>query len=206
MSEEIEINSEEFEFKLSLIGKKKKKKNIDLSIDNNNEDKNILIKLEEDVFNDYNKLLDRALSKMTHKLDEKTTFKIPPPNVQRFGSKKSIWNNFKIICDTIKRNINHVMTYILTECCTTGSLDEQNSFILKGRYDSKQIESILRKYLLEFVKCSNCGNLNTELNKDSITRLTFIECLNCKSKKSVSIIKEGFHATTKSDRKKERKL
>lgn len=199
-SEEQNIDSEEFEFKLTLVGKKKKKKNIELLTDDNISNVEIPI----DVFNDYNKLLDRALSKMSGKLVEKTSFKISPPNIQRFGSKKTIWSNFKNICDTIRRNMNHVMTYFLTECCTTGSFDEQNNFILRGRYDSKQIESILRKYLLEYVKCTNCGDLNTEFNKDSITRLTFIECLNCKSKKSISIIKEGFHATTKSDRKKER--
>jgi translation initiation factor 2 subunit 2 len=47
---------------------------------------------------------------------------------------------------------------------------------------------------------------NTTLTKDNMTRLVFIDCAACGSKRSVTQIKSGFHATTKADRKAQKKL
>lgn len=46
-----------------------------------------------------------------------------------------------------------------------------------------------------------CRSLDTELQRDGNTRLYFVACKKCKSTKSVSAIKAGFHAATKADRR-----
>jgi translation initiation factor 2 subunit 2 len=46
-----------------------------------------------------------------------------------------------------------------------------------------------------------CNNTDTLLTRDNITRLQFVECKICGSKRSVMSIKSGFRATSKADRK-----
>ncbi len=193
-----EIDDIDLEFKKSLTLKKKKKttKNKDNIITN-------IINENIDNFN-YDYMLNRVLNNKVSIIESKTHLKLVPPLIEKISIKKVMFVNIKIISNIIDRDIEHLKQYILTECSTSGSFDEEKRLILKGRYDSKQIESILKKYITEYVKCTNCNNLSTKLEKDPITRLTFIICNNCKSKKSVSLIKEGFHATLRSDRIKER--
>jgi hypothetical protein len=48
--------------------------------------------------------------------------------------------------------------------------------VLKGRYLSKGIETILRNYIRDYVLCSTCKSARTELQKDSFSKLLFIYC------------------------------
>jgi hypothetical protein len=57
------------------------------------------------------------------------------------------------------------------------------------------------RYMLAYVQCQMCKSFDTILNKDSVTRLTFIECQRCQARKSVSNVEKGFHATNRADRK-----
>ena len=45
-------------------------------------------------------------------------------------------------------------------------------------------------------------NPETSLTRDSVTRLYFIQCESCGSRRSVAPIKTGFHATNRTDRRK----
>lgn len=47
-----------------------------------------------------------------------------------------------------------------------------------------------------------CRNPETSLTRDSVTRLYFIQCESCGSRRSVAPIKTGFHATMRTDRRK----
>ena len=66
------------------------------------------------------------------------------------------------------------------------------------------IESLLRKYVTEFVQCQLCKNVDTSLRKDNVSRLFFMDCKLCSSSRSVAPIKAGYHATGKGERKKAR--
>ena len=81
------------------------------------------------------------------------------------------------------------------------SLDPEGRLTFKGRFTPKQIESVVKKYMLAYVQCQMCKSFDTNLVKDSTTRLTFIECNRCRARRSVTQVKAGFHATTKKDRK-----
>ncbi|VDL83620.1 unnamed protein product [Nippostrongylus brasiliensis] len=75
---------------------------------------------------------------------------------------------------------------------TTGSIDGNNCLIVKGRFQQKHFESVLRKYIKEYVMCHTCRSSDTELTKD--TRLFFLQCHTCGSRCSVTAIKSGFTA------------
>ncbi|GMT00691.1 hypothetical protein PENTCL1PPCAC_22865 [Pristionchus entomophagus] len=123
---------------------------------------------------------------------EKKKFAMKPPEVGRAGSKKTAFVNFNEICKHMKRNPKHVLQFLMAELGTTGSIDGNNCLIVKGRFQQKHFESVLRKYIKEYVMCHTCKNTDTELTKD--TRLFFLQCQSCGSRCSVAAIKSGFTA------------
>ena len=56
------------------------------------------------------------------------------------------------------------------------------------------MESVLRRYIIEYVTCKTCKSMNTELKRESANRLHFLSCKACGSTRSVSSIKTGFQA------------
>ncbi|KAL6939370.1 hypothetical protein ACO0RG_003207 [Hanseniaspora osmophila] len=127
-------------------------------------------------------------------------FRIPPPVVQRDG-KKSIFVNIQDISEKLQRNPEHLIQYLFAELGTSGSVDGQKRLVIKGKFQSKQMEGVLRRYIIEYVTCKTCKSINTELRKEQSNRLFFLVCKSCGSTRSVSSIKSGFQATVKRIRK-----
>jgi len=147
----------------------------------------------------YDELLTRVFGIMREKnpgFEEgyKVKFKLSPPQVGRAGSKKTAFANFPEICKQLKRTPKHLLAFLLAELGTSGSVDGNNQLIIKGRFQQKHIESVLRKYIKEYVTCHTCHAAETELQKD--TRLFFLQCLTCGSRCSVAAIKSGYQAVT----------
>lgn len=88
---------------------------------------------------------------------------------------------------------------------TTGNLDGEGNLVLKGRWRPKQFESLLKKYIREYIECQNCHSPETTLTKDNATRLFFLTCKVCNSTRSVAQIKAGFHAVSRDDRRAAKK-
>jgi len=147
----------------------------------------------------YEDLLNRVFNIMREKnpdvaTGEKKKFKLSPPQVGRAGSKKTAFANFPEICKQLKRTPKHLLAFLLAELGTSGSVDGNNQLIIKGRFQQKHIESVLRKYIKEYVTCHTCHSAETELQKD--TRLFFLQCSTCGSRCSVAAIKSGYQAVT----------
>lgn len=66
------------------------------------------------------------------------------------------------------------------------------------------MERIYKKYLEQYVRCSNCKSYTTKLDKDPSTRLYMLECKQCGATRSVAAIKAGYHAVKRGERKKAR--
>ncbi|BFZ54402.1 translation initiation factor eIF-2 beta subunit [Savitreella phatthalungensis] len=123
---------------------------------------------------------------------EKRKYTIVPPNVQREGSKKTCFANLADIAKRMHRSSEHVIAFIYAELGTTGSIDGAGRLILRGRYQQKQIETVLRRYIMEYVTCKTCRSPDTVLVKEN--RLFFLDCEQCNSRRSVQAIKTGFSA------------
>ena len=102
-----------------------------------------------------------------------------PPQLVRVGSKKVAWVNFTEICNLMKRPPDHLTQFVLAEFGTEGSIAGDGQLILRGNYKEKHAESLLRKYIREFVTCDMCKSANTTLARDSSTRLYNVTCHNC---------------------------
>lgn len=146
----------------------------------------------------YDQLIDMVFNIMREKNPEvisgkKKTFVMKPPQVQRAGTKKTAFTNFSEICRLLKREPKHVLQFLMAELGTTGSIDGNQCLIVKGRFQQKHFENVLRVYIRDYVTCHTCRSSDTLLTKD-ISRLFFIQCKTCGSRCSVSSIKSGFTA------------
>ncbi|KMT17413.1 hypothetical protein BVRB_2g038680 [Beta vulgaris subsp. vulgaris] len=115
-----------------------------------------------------------------------------PPQVMREGTKKTVFANFTDLCKMMHRQPEHVMSFLLSELGTSGSLDGQQRLVVKGRFAPKNFEGILRRYVNEYVICNGCKSSDTILSKEN--RLFFLRCEQCGSARSVAPVKLGFVA------------
>ena len=74
-------------------------------------------------------------------------YTIAPPSIHREGNKKSIFANISDICKRMHRQPEHVIQFLFAELGTTGSVDGSGRLVIKGRFQQKQIENVLRRYI-----------------------------------------------------------
>ncbi|CDR41467.1 RHTO0S06e02124g1_1 [Rhodotorula toruloides] len=129
----------------------------------------------------------------------KKKYTIPPPQLFREGNKRSIFANIADICKRMHRQPEHVIQFLFAELGTNGSVDGSSRLVIKGRFQQKQIENVLRRYIVEYVTCKTCKSPDTTLTKDN--RLFFLTCSSCGSTRSVAGIKTGFQAATRAARR-----
>eukprot|EP01080_Neovahlkampfia_damariscottae_P008084 gene8084-12545_t len=115
-----------------------------------------------------------------------------PPQVMKEGAKKTNFANFKDICSTMNRSQDHFLSFLLVELGTTGSVDGNGCLIIKGKVLGKDIESLLKRYMHDYVVCEMCGSLETSLTRNPTTRLHSLYCNHCKADRTVSAIKQGY--------------
>ncbi|KAI0696341.1 domain found in IF2B/IF5-domain-containing protein [Cytidiella melzeri] len=117
---------------------------------------------------------------------------IAPPSVAREGNKKTMFANVSDICKRMHRPPEHAIQYLFAELGTTGSVDGAGRLIIRGKFQQKQIENVLRHYITEYVACKMCKSHDTLLTKEN--RIFFVSCESCGSRRSVNAIKTGFQA------------
>jgi translation initiation factor 2 subunit 2 len=125
---------------------------------------------------------------------EKHSFKLVPPIVTREGSKKTAFANIVDISKRLKRSPDHLVQFLFAELGTSGSIDGAQRLVIKGRFQQKQIETVLKRYIMEYVSCKTCKSGDTLFVKEN--RLFFVQCESCGSSRSVQAIKTGFVAQT----------
>lgn len=119
-------------------------------------------------------------------------YTIAPPQILREGVRRSIFANLADICRRMHRPSEHVIQFLFAEMGTTGSVDGMGRLVIKGRFQPKQVENVLRRYIVEYVTCKTCKSPDTLLTKEN--RIFFISCESCGSRRSVNTIKSGYQA------------
>ena len=186
-----------------LFSNKKKKKKVKNLTDNVSSEKINEEKFEEK--NDFTNLENLPccdppeytylflLNRIYENLDGGNTstrnkFIIKMPIVQRLGAKKTGWINFIECAKNLNRESEHLKCFILSELSTEASIDGNGYLLLRGIFNQKTIESLLRKYTIAYVQCTVCKGLDTSIQKNNITRLNFLVCSTCKSSQSIQPI------------------
>ena len=103
--------------------------------------------------NTYEELLDRVFNILHDRENnselagDRRMLVLRPPQVLREGTYKTVFVNFIDECKMMHRELDHVMNFLLTELGTSGSLDGQQRLVIKGRFQQKQIENVLKRYI-----------------------------------------------------------
>jgi translation initiation factor 2 beta subunit (eIF-2beta)/eIF-5 len=113
--------------------------------------------------------------------DKKTV--LYQPVITHKGRKTTFENYDKFIESFQKTNIDlrkaHTFKYLLIELCCKGQI-ANSKVVLLGKFKLERIINILRQYIVKHVQCDNCSNLNTTIQKCSITHHYCIQCDKCK--------------------------
>jgi translation initiation factor 2 subunit 2 len=123
--------------------------------------------------------------------------KIPVPIINKVGTSRSAWTNFAEVCSVLNRPTEHLYQFILAELGVEGSLGGESQFLLKGKYNNKHIESVLKKYVHDYLQCATCKSSSTVFKKDNSARLQVLSCNACGSERSVAPIKTAVSRSQK---------
>eukprot|EP00771_Trimastix_marina_P003824 gnl/Trimastix_PCT/530.p1 GENE.gnl/Trimastix_PCT/530~~gnl/Trimastix_PCT/530.p1 ORF type:complete len:223 (+),score=52.55 gnl/Trimastix_PCT/530:84-752(+) len=141
----------------------------------------------------YEEILGRIFKKLREAnpdqdTDSPSQYVLMPPQIIREG-KKTLFANFEEICRHIHRQMEHVQLFLLTELACKGNLTANNVLVIRDRFQPKQIENVLKRYLREFVRCNVCKRFDTVLTKDG--RMCAVQCGRCGVSRTVAKVKQG---------------
>lgn len=112
---------------------------------------------------EYQKLLDRAFSKLPNLSVERSDFVIPVADVLTEGN-KTIIRNIAIIADTARRNAADIARYIGKEFSVPVNIEEQR-LLISGRFPGEEINRRIKKYFELYVVCKECKKPDTHLDQ-----------------------------------------
>ena len=135
----------------------------------------------------YDQLLARAKQALPQALSSGERFNVPAPDIVVEG-KTSILRNFEDIVQAIRRDPNMVLTYLLRELGTAGTLDGRR-VVFKSKVTSQQVEDRVKSYVEAYVLCQECGRPDTRLVKED--RIAMLECDACGARRPVKAVKKA---------------
>lgn len=124
---------------------------------------------------DYIAGLERAMKKMPATKDSKERFVIPAARVFYEG-KTTVLENFRAIADTLDRDPDHLMKYLLQEMGTAGKIEGQRG-VFQGKFAEQAIARQIESYFEEYVVCTECRLPDTHLIKSD--RVLMLKCDAC---------------------------
>jgi len=135
----------------------------------------------------YDQLLQRAKQALPEALSSGERFQVPAPEIV-FEGKTTILRNFEDIVNAIRRDSNMVLTYLLRELGTAGTLDGRR-VVFKSKVTAQQVEDRVKSYVEAYVLCQECGRPDTRLVKED--RIAMLECDACGARRPVKAVKKA---------------
>lgn len=129
----------------------------------------------------YADLLKRAKEKMPESVHEIERFEIPKVSGHLEGN-KTIITNFIKIAQTLRREPEHLLKFVLKELATPGII-RGSTLVIGTKVSASRVNLKIRQYANEFVLCSECGKPDTKIVKEG--QLASLRCQACGAKKPV---------------------
>lgn len=130
---------------------------------------------------DYEKLLEKAEEELPENASGSDRFVIEKIKGHLEGN-KTVLINLKKIAKDFGREETHLLKYLLRELATPGKV-VRDRVILGTKVAASAINKKIKKYVSEFVYCSECGKPDTKLLEDK--GITYLRCMACGAKKPV---------------------
>uniref|UniRef100_A0A6C0J8U9 Translation initiation factor IF2/IF5 domain-containing protein n=1 Tax=viral metagenome TaxID=1070528 RepID=A0A6C0J8U9_9ZZZZ len=108
---------------------------------------------------------------------------IPCPKISTVGYNRISLTNFVDICKILERDSSHILNYISSELAVYCYEDFNKNLIIKGYFNQKNIENVLRDYIKSYVMCHMCysGRTILGIRKKKLS----VNCSDCNSQRSV---------------------
>lgn len=132
----------------------------------------------------YQELLKKARSELPDVVFQKERFEIPKVLGHMQGN-RTIISNFVQIAHTLRRDVDHMLKYILKELATPGEIKKSGSLIFGTKISASRINDKMKKYAHEFVLCHECGKPDTKIEKEG--DFAFLKCAACGTKSRVKV-------------------
>ena len=129
----------------------------------------------------YEQLLQKAEQELPENTPGSERFSVEKIKGHLEGN-KTVLINLKKIAKDLSRDENHLLKYLLRELATPGKFVGERT-ILGTKVAASIINKKIKKYVSEFVYCSECGKPDTKLLEEK--EVMYLRCLACGSKKPV---------------------
>ncbi len=133
---------------------------------------------------DYETLLNKAAEELPEREEGSDRFVIAKV-IGHIEGNKTVIVNLKKIAKDIGRDENHLLKYLLRELATPGKFAGDRA-IFGTKVPAININKKIKKYVSEFVFCSECGKPETKLIEEK--EINYLRCLACGVKKPVKTI------------------
>ena len=131
---------------------------------------------------DYDKMLADVRKNLPEAVFVKERFEIPKVMGHVQGN-RTIISNFLQIASTLRREVDHMLKYVLKELATPGEIKKSGALIMGTKVPASRINDKIRQYAHEFVLCSECGKPDTQLVREG--DLMYLKCTACGAKNFV---------------------
>ena len=131
---------------------------------------------------EYERFLDRALSKVSALAAQNVDFVIPKVELINEGN-KTIVSNIMTIADRARRKPEEISRYTSKELGVPVSVEGQR-MIINGRFGSKDLDSKITNYFNTYVICKECHKPDSHLESAGRGMLYFV-CEACGARYAV---------------------
>lgn len=131
---------------------------------------------------DYKKLLGEARKELPEHVFQKERFELPKVKGHIQGS-RTIISNFLQIANTLRREPDHMLKFVLRELATPGEIKKSGSVIVGSKVPASRINDKVKQYASTYVFCYECGKPDTKIEKEG--SLNFIKCMACGARHSI---------------------
>ena len=112
----------------------------------------------------------------------KERFEIPKVLGHMQGN-RTIISNFLQIASNLRRDVEHLLKYVLKELATPGEIKKSGALILGTKVPASRINEKIRQYANGFVLCFECGKPDTKIEREG--DLSYMKCTACGAKNIV---------------------
>jgi translation initiation factor 2 subunit 2 len=130
---------------------------------------------------EYEDMLEKARNSLPEAVFTAERFEIPKV-VGHVEGNKTVISNFPQIVGVLRRELQHVLKFILKELATPGEM-RRNDLILGRKLSASMINEKIVKYARTFVLCVECGKPDTQIIKEE--EITYLKCQACGAKHPV---------------------
>src|SRR3989338_5939663 len=131
---------------------------------------------------DYKEMLQETRKQLPEVVLIRDMFEIPKV-IGHIQGNKTVIGNFIQIASALRRDVDHLLKYVLKELATPGEIKKSGALIMGTKVPASRINDKVRQYAHEFVLCPECGKPDTKIERAG--EMSYIKCTACGAKNFV---------------------